>query len=204
MGSPVGRRRFVLASGNPGKLREVERILGDDEIVSLSVFPGIAFPEEGDDYGANALAKAMTVLDATGLASLADDSGLEVAALGGRPGVRSARYGGAELDDRGRLECLLRELASQPDPLPARFVCVAACALPDGSRLIARGVCDGEIVRTPRGDRGFGYDPIFVPRGHTRTCAELERDEKDRISHRGQAFRALARQLESADRESRL
>ncbi len=194
----------MLASGNPGKLREVERILGDDEIVSLSVFPGIAFPEEGDDYGANALAKAMTVLEATGLASLADDSGLEVDALGGRPGARSARYGGPELDDRGRLECLLRELASHPGPLPARFVCIAACALPDGRRLTARGVCEGEIVRTPRGDRGFGYDPIFVPWGDTRTCAELERDEKDRISHRGQAFRTLARQLESADRERRL
>lgn len=193
----------MLASGNPGKLREVERILGDDEILSLSAFPGIAFPEEGDDYGANALAKAMTVQGVTGLASLADDSGLEVDALGGRPGVRSARYGGAELDDRGRLECLLRELASHPGPLPARFVCIAACALPDGRRLTARGVCEGEIVRAPRGDRGFGYDPIFVPRGHTRTCAELDRDEKDRISHRGQAFRALARQLESADRESR-
>lgn len=190
-----GRCRFVLASGNPGKLREVERILDDDEILSLAGFPDIVFPEEGDDYAANALVKAVTVLEATGLASLADDSGLEVDALGGRPGVRSARYGGPELDDRGRLECLLRELASHPEPLPARFVCIAACALPDGRRLTARGVCEGEIIRTPRGKNGFGYDPIFVPRGFTRTCAELEREEKDRISHRGHAFRALAGRL---------
>ena len=204
MGSPSGPRRFVLASGNSGKLREVQGILAGDEILPLSAFAGIVFPEEGDDYGANALAKAVTVLEATGLASLADDSGLEVEVLGGRPGVRSARYGGPELDDRGRLECLLRELATHPDPLPARFVCIAACALPDGSRLTARGVCEGEIIRTARGDRGFGYDPIFVPRGHTRTCAELARDEKDRISHRGHAFRALAHQFESADRERRL
>ncbi len=201
MGSPSGSRCFVLASGNPGKLREVQGILGRDEVLPLSAFAGIVFPEEGDDYGVNALAKAVTVLEATGLASLADDSGLEVDALGGRPGVRSARYGGPELDDRGRLECLLRELAMHPDPLLARFVCIAACALPDGRRLTACGVCEGEIIRTARGASGFGYDPIFVPRGHARTCAELARDEKDRISHRGHAFRALAHQLESGDRE---
>lgn len=196
-GADGGRRRFVFASGNPGKLREVERILGGDEILSLAGFPGIVFPEEGDDYGANALAKAVTVLEATGLASLGDDSGLEVDALGGRPGVRSARYGGAGLDDRGRIECLLRELANHPDPLSARFVCIAACALPDGGRITARGVCEGELVRAARGDRGFGYDPIFVPRGDTRTCGELEVEDKERVSHRGNAFRALVHQIES-------
>jgi XTP/dITP diphosphohydrolase len=186
------RRRFVLASGNAGKRREIEAILADDEILSLSAFAGIVLPEEGDDYVENACVKARTVAQATGLASLADDSGLEVDALGGRPGVHSARYGGPGLDDRGRVECLLRELASLPDPLTARFVCLAACVLPDGRTWTARGVCEGRIVRTARGAQGFGYDPIFVPAGFSRTCAELDPEEKDRISHRGLAFRALA------------
>jgi XTP/dITP diphosphohydrolase len=193
------RRRFVLASGNAGKRREIERILRSDEILSLAAFGDVVLPEEGDDYVENARVKARTVLAATGIASLADESGLEVDALGGRPGVHSARYGGPGLDDRGRLELLLRELGTFPDPLTARFVCVAACALPGGKMLTARGVCEGRIVRTPRGEGGFGYDPIFVPRGFEKTCAELDRDEKDRISHRGFAFRALARELVGFD-----
>jgi XTP/dITP diphosphohydrolase len=197
------RRRFVLASGNAGKLREIERILAGDEILSLAAFPEIALPEEGDDYFENARVKAQTVLAATGIASLGDDSGLEVDALEGRPGVHSARYGGPGLDDRGRLEQLLRELGAFPDPLGARFVCVAVCALPDGRMLRARGVCEGRIARTARGAAGFGYDPIFVPRGFERTCAELDREEKDRISHRGQAFRALARELDGTSRSER-
>ncbi len=192
---PGPRRRFVLASGNAGKLREIEGILAGDEILSLAAFAAIALPEEGDDYLENARMKAATVLAATGIASLGDDSGLEVDALAGRPGVHSARYGGPGLDDRGRLELLLRELAPFPDPLGARFVCVAVCALPDGRTLSARGVCEGRIARAPRGAAGFGYDPIFVPDGFERTCAELDREEKDRISHRGHAFRALAREL---------
>lgn len=186
------RRRFVLASGNAGKRREIEAILADDEILSLAAFPDVVLPDEGDDYVENACAKARAVAEATGLASLADDSGLEVDALGGRPGVHSARYGGPGLDDRGRIECLLRELAELPDPRTARFVCIAACVLPDGRTWTARGVCEGRIVREARGERGFGYDPIFVPEGFVRTCAELEPGEKDRISHRGLAFRALA------------
>jgi XTP/dITP diphosphohydrolase len=186
------RRRFVLASGNAGKRREIEAILAGDEILSLAAYPGIVLPEEGDDYVENACVKARTVAKATGLASLADDSGLEVDALGGRPGVFSARYGGPGLDDHGRVECLLREVANLPDPLTARFVCIAACGLPDGRTWTARGVCEGRIVRMARGTRGFGYDPIFVPDGFSRTCAELDPAEKDRISHRGLAFRALA------------
>lgn len=195
MGESSPRRRFVLASGNAGKRREIEAILAGDEILSLADFPDVVLPDEGDDYVENACVKARCVARATGLASLADDSGLEVDALGGRPGVHSARYGGPGLDDRGRVERLLGELADRPHPRTARFVCVAACVLPDGRTFSARAVCEGRIVRMPRGEGGFGYDPIFVPAGFARTCAELDREEKDRISHRGQAFRALAREL---------
>jgi len=195
---PTSPRRFVFATGNAGKRRELARILADCEILSLADHPGIVLPEEGDDYAANALAKADAVLAATGIASLGDDSGVEVDALGGRPGVHSARYGGPGLDDRGRCARLLDELADFPEPRPARFVCVAACALPDGRRFSVRGECAGAIVREARGDAGFGYDPIFVPLGETATWAELPQDQKDRLSHRGQAFRALMRRLERA------
>lgn len=189
-------RRFVFATGNAGKRRELARILADCEILSLADHPGIVLPEEGDDYGANALAKAEAVLAATGIASLSDDSGVEVDALGGRPGVHSARYGGPGLDDRGRCARLLDELSATPDPRTARFVCVAACALPDGRRVSVRGECAGTIVREARGDGGFGYDPIFVPLGETETWAELPQDRKDRLSHRGKAFRALMRRID--------
>lgn len=191
MGESIPRRRFVLASGNAGKLREVAGILREDEVIPLSTFASVVLPEEGDDYVENARAKAIAVVAATGIASLADDSGLEVDALEGRPGVHSARYGGPGLDDRGRLERLLRELEGRAEPWTARFVCLAACCLPDGRTFTARGTCEGRIVPVPRGDGGFGYDPIFVPEGLDRTCAELGREEKDRISHRGHAFRAL-------------
>lgn len=190
--------RFVLASGNAGKRREIERILPGWEILGLDAFPGVVLPEEGDDYAANALDKAAAVVAATGIASLADDSGLEVDALGGRPGVRSARYGGPGLDDRGRVEHLLRALESAPEPRTARFVCLAACVLPDGRRFTARGVCEGTVARSARGDGGFGYDPIFVPAGASKSWAELDQAEKDRRSHRGQAFRALRRALASS------
>jgi XTP/dITP diphosphohydrolase len=189
-------RRFVFASGNAGKRRELARILVDCEILSLDGFAGIVFPEEGDDYAVNALRKAETVLAATGIAGLGDDSGIEVDALGGRPGVHSARYGGPGLDDLGRVDRLLRELASFPEPRSARFVCVAACALPDGRRLTTRGVCEGRVVRVAQGSGGFGYDPIFVPNGSVATWAELDQSEKDRISHRGLAFRELIERLE--------
>lgn len=197
MAGAAPRRRFVLASGNAGKRREIAAILAADEILSLAEFPDIALPEEGGDYEQNACVKARTVAAATGLPSLADDSGLEVDALGGRPGVFSARYGGPGLDDRGRVARLLAELVDFPDPRSARFVCLAACALPDGRIFTARGVCEGRILRSPRGKGGFGYDPIFAPQGDDRSCAELEPAEKDRISHRGHAFRALVRLLDA-------
>lgn len=197
MAHPAAPTRFVLASGNAGKRREVERILAGCQILALDAFPEVVLPEEGDDYVGNALGKAAAVVTATGIASLADDSGLEVDALGGRPGVHSARYGGPDLDDRGRVERLLRELDAVPEPRRARFVCIAACVLPDGRRFTARGVCEGTIARRARGSGGFGYDPIFVPLGASMTWAELDQAEKDRRSHRGHAFRALRAALDA-------
>ena len=187
----TSRRRIVVASQNPGKAREIGRILQEFEVVSLAGFPPVGFPEEGGDYSENARIKALVAARATGLACVADDSGLEVDALDGKPGAYSARFGGPGLDDRGRVEALLAELEDCGGPRRARFFCVAAVALPDGRVRVAEGACPGEILRTPRGEGGFGYDPIFLPDGFDRAMAELDREEKDAISHRGRAFREL-------------
>lgn len=164
-------------------------------MLSLAGLAPVAFPEEGGDYAENARVKALVAARSIGLPCVADDSGLEVEALGGRPGVYSARYGGPGLDDRGRLERLLAELADVPAPRRARFYCVAACGWPDGRSEIAEGACEGVILEAPRGEGGFGYDPIFAPEGFSRAMAELDRDEKDALSHRGRAFRALEARL---------
>jgi XTP/dITP diphosphohydrolase len=161
------------------------------DVLSLADFPRVEFPEEAGDYFENARAKARVAARETGLVCVADDSGLEVDALGGAPGVYSARYGGVGLDDRDRLEALLEELKAFPAPRRARFFCAAAVALPDGRCEIAEGVCPGEILMAPQGQGGFGYDPIFQPLGFDRAMAELEPDEKDALSHRGHAFRRL-------------
>ncbi|HKK52769.1 MAG TPA: RdgB/HAM1 family non-canonical purine NTP pyrophosphatase [Myxococcota bacterium] len=187
--------RLVVASQNPGKVREIARILEDFEVLSLDAFAPIDFPEEGGDYLENARRKALTAAAATGLACVGDDSGLEVQALDGAPGPYSARFGGSGLDDRERVAFLLEQLAGRDRPWRARFVCVAACAWPDGRTEVAEGTCEGEILEAPRGEGGFGYDPVFRPEGHTETLAELSREAKDALSHRGRAFRALARAL---------
>lgn len=160
-------------------------------MLSLSNFAPIEFPEEGGDYFENARAKARVAARETGLACVADDSGLEVDALGGAPGAHSARYGGLGLDDRSRLEVLLTELQEFSAPRRARFFCAAVVALPDGRVEMAEGVCPGEILMAPQGLEGFGYDPIFRPAGCDRAMAELESEEKDALSHRGRAFRRL-------------
>lgn len=185
------RRRIVVASQNAGKVREISRILEAYHVLSLSEFAPVEFPEEGGDYTENARTKAIVGARATGEICVSDDSGLEVEALDGRPGVYSARYGGPGLDDRGRLEKLLEELSGVPSPRKARFYCVAACAWPDGSSEVAAGACGGVILESPRGEAGFGYDPVFQPDGFGRTMAELTRSEKDALSHRGRAFRNL-------------
>jgi XTP/dITP diphosphohydrolase len=190
---------LVVATGNEGKLREFRSLLGAVPVAlrSLREFPGVALPEEGDDYEENALAKARSAARQTGMPALADDSGLEVEGLGGAPGPRSARFGGAGLDDAGRVEHLLRALRGcTGDARRARFVCVAALALPDGEAWSARGECPGLVLEAPRGRGGFGYDPVFWSSEAGAGVAELPPSRKDEISHRGRAVRALRARIE--------
>lgn len=198
-GRSAGRvdRRIVVASQNPGKAREIGRILTGAEVLSLADFPLVHFPEEGGDYFENARVKALVAAKEIGLPCVADDSGLEVEALGGAPGPYSARYGGPGLDDRGRYEYLLGELANVPTPRAARFFCAAACAWPNGRSVVAEGSCEGVILEAPSGEGGFGYDPIFSPAGFDCAMAELTREQKDGLSHRGRAFRALEAAIEA-------
>ena len=181
---------LVLATRNAGKAREVASILAALDVRIEPLAADVMLPEEGDSYEANAVAKALAAARATGCVALGDDSGLEVDALGGAPGPRSARYGGAGLDDAARSAALLAALEAVPDAeRGARFVCVAAVATPRGDVATARGVCEGRLLRAARGEGGFGYDPIFAVGGST--MAELPAAEKDALSHRGRAFRAL-------------
>ncbi|MCU0265778.1 MAG: RdgB/HAM1 family non-canonical purine NTP pyrophosphatase [Actinomycetia bacterium] len=190
-------RRVVLATRNPHKVAELRRILAtaglDVELVGADAFPGLAdVPETGTTFAENALIKAHAVAAATGLPAVADDSGLCVDVLGGMPGVFSARWSGRHGDDRGNLDLLLAQLSDVPDDRrSAHFACAAALALPGGAERVVEGRLSGALVRAPRGDGGFGYDPVFVPDGDTRTTAEMSPAEKDAISHRGRAFRAL-------------
>ncbi len=190
-------RRIALATKNEHKLVEITRICSDWPVEWVTVRdrdPG-TFPdvdETGDTYLDNASLKARAVADALGIPALADDSGIEVDALGGRPGPRSARFAGSDATDERNLAELIRSIRGIPAAgLTARYRCVAASAAPGGELVYAEGLCEGTLTTRPRGTGGFGYDPIFVPVGRDRTMAELEPDEKDRISHRGRAFRAL-------------
>ena len=184
--------RIVLATRNEGKLAELRRILADLDVVLVTAaeldLPEVE--EVGETFVANALAKARAVVEATGLPALADDSGLVVDQLQGAPGVRSARYAGAGADDETNLKLVLEGLLGSSGR-SARFVCAAALVAPDGREWTAEGVLDGHIVDEPRGQQGFGYDPIFQPVGELRTTAEMSPEEKDAISHRGRAFRAI-------------
>lgn len=186
--------RIVLATRNRGKLVELQRILDglDVELVPMDEF-GLGSPDEtGSTFDDNALLKAQVACEATGSPALADDSGLEVDALGGAPGVDSAVYAGRHGDDVANLEKVVSEIADVPAAeRTGRFVCVAALVAPDGRRWTRRGTMEGTLITEPRGTAGFGYDPIFVADGETRTNAELRPDEKDARSHRGQAFRAI-------------
>ena len=194
----MARRALVAATSNPGKLEEFRTLLADLplRVVSLEGLDPVRFPEEGSDYAANALAKAQAVADQLGQWAVADDSGLEVSALGGAPGPFSARFGGAGLDDAGRVAHLLRALEEQgAQDWSGRFVCVASLVRPGSDPLIVHGECPGRIVTPARGRAGFGYDPIFIPEGFEATMAELPPAEKDRISHRGRAFARLREAL---------
>jgi XTP/dITP diphosphohydrolase len=193
--------RIALASRNPHKLREIARICGDWPVEWLTAGADDRWPdveETGDTYLDNARLKARAVAAALGEAALADDSGIEVDALGGRPGPRSARFAGEGASDERNLEELIRAIKGVPAAgRTARYRCVAVLAWPDGEERHAEGTCEGALVTKPRGTRGFGYDPIFVPAGWDPTMAELTDEEKDRISHRGRALRALRDALES-------
>ena len=193
MSSLVGQR-IVVATQNPGKLREVGEILGPHGFIlcDLVDLRSVDFPAEGTDYQANAIAKARAVTEQLGEIALADDSGIEVEGLGGAPGPLSARFGGAGLDDVGRVAHLLSELSTRPGASRrARFVCYVAIVTPGGEVQTSFGECGGRIVEAARGACGFGYDPIFQPDGLRKTMAELGADEKNVLSHRARALRAL-------------
>ena len=190
--------RVAVATENPGKLREIRALLEPlrAEVCGLADLPPLALPPEGDDYAANAVAKALSAARHGGCPAVGDDSGLEVEGLGGAPGPRSARWGGPGLDDAGRVAHLLASLSRRSgDARRARFVCLAALALPDGTVETFRGECAGRIALAPRGASGFGYDPVFELPELGRTLAELSPEEKARVSHRGKAFGLLRRSL---------
>ncbi len=195
--------RLAIASRNPGKIREILAICADWPVAWLTArdepdrWPDV--DETGRTYLENAELKARAVAAAIGAPALADDSGIEVDALGGGPGPRSARYAGDDATDEENLRTLIRALAGIPESgRTARYRCLAAMATPSGDLFSAEGMCEGTLIATPRGSGGFGYDPIFVPEGRDRTMAELAPEEKDRISHRGRALRALRAELDSA------
>ena len=193
--------QVVLATRNAGKIEELRRILsGTVELVGLDDVPAYEpGPETGATFEENALAKAVEAVQHTGLPAVADDSGLAVDAMNGMPGVLSARWAGRHGDDLANLELLLAQLEDVPDERrQAGFVCAAAYALPDGRTEVVRAQMRGVLTRSPRGTNGFGYDPLLVPDGLDVTSAELSPAEKDALSHRGQAFRALAPLLVAA------
>jgi XTP/dITP diphosphohydrolase len=189
--------KIVLATRNQGKIVELRRILDGIDVVGLEEYPDAPdVPETELTFQGNALLKARAIAAHTGLPAVADDSGLCVDALNGMPGVFSARWAGRHGDDEANIDLLLSQLSDvAPELRGARFVCVAAVAWPSGEEETVEGQLTGHIIGERRGTHGFGYDPIFVPDDETRTTAELSPEEKDAISHRGKAFRALAERL---------
>ncbi|MEU5846856.1 RdgB/HAM1 family non-canonical purine NTP pyrophosphatase [Saccharopolyspora shandongensis] len=190
--------RVLLATRNQKKLVELRRILVAEgvtgvEVIGLADVPEFPeAPETGATFEENAVAKAADAAKATGLPAIADDSGIAVDALNGMPGVLSARWSGKHGDDQANLDLLLGQLEDVPDERRgAAFVSASALVLPDGAETVVRGEWRGKVIREERGANGFGYDPIFVPEGETRTSAELSPEEKDADSHRGRALRLL-------------
>ncbi|WP_030908485.1 RdgB/HAM1 family non-canonical purine NTP pyrophosphatase [Streptomyces sp. NRRL F-5126] len=189
--------RLILATRNAGKITELRAILADaglpHELVGADAYPEVPdVKETGVTFAENALLKAHALAQATGHPAIADDSGLCVDVLGGAPGIFSARWAGRHGDDQANLDLLLAQLGDISDPhRAAHFACAAALALPDGAERVVEGQLRGTLRTAPAGTHGFGYDPILQPDGHDRTCAELSPREKNEISHRGKAFRAL-------------
>lgn len=191
--------KFVLATHNPGKLKEMSQMLGGlgIEVVSLSNLGITAEVEEtGETFAENALLKAKAACLSAGLPAIADDSGLCVDALNGGPGVYSARYGGKGLDDKGRMLLLLNTMRGMPTR-SAHFTCAIACAFPNGDTLTAEGQCAGSIAYAPMGTDGFGYDPVFLVPDKVKTFAQMGAEEKNKISHRGKALREFSKKLET-------
>lgn len=196
--------RLLLATRNAKKLVEMRRIvesagISGVEVISLNDVPEFPEqPETGATFEENAHAKALDAVKATGLPTVADDSGLEVYALNGMPGVLSARWAGSHGDDSANLNLVLNQLGDVPDERRGgAFVCALALVVPGKDDVVVRGVWPGRIIREARGTNGFGYDPIFVPEGGTRTSAELEPAEKDRISHRSRALELMLPHLKA-------
>lgn len=190
---------LIIASNNNHKISEIKKILSGkfDRIISLSE-AGIVHEtiEDGATFAENAIKKATEICSLSSLPALADDSGLCVAALGGEPGIYSARYSGEGADDKSNNDLLLRNLAHHKNR-NAAFVSVVAIAYPDGRIISARGEINGSITREPRGKNGFGYDPLFEVNGTSRTYAEMTDDEKNTLSHRGKALKNLLKKLDS-------
>jgi XTP/dITP diphosphohydrolase len=190
--------RLVLATANQHKLAELTRILASGQVAvavtGLGDFPGAPdVRETGATFAENALLKARTIAEFTGLPAVADDSGICVDALNGMPGVLSARWSGVHGDDKANLALLLAQLADVPDARRgAHFTCAAALVLPTGAEHVSEGIVHGALIREPRGVNGFGYDPIFAPDRAQMTTAEMTPEAKDKISHRGKALRGLA------------
>ncbi len=186
--------RILVATANGGKAKEMHNLVDARDVTLISAAEGGILPEvieDGDTFTDNAVKKACACASANGMPAVADDSGLEVEALGGKPGVFSARYAGENATDEENLQKLLHALQDVPvDNRKARFVCVIAVALPRGIKGTAQGSLCGRIIQEPRGSNGFGYDPVFVPDGSERTLAEMGADEKNRISHRARAIQA--------------
>ena len=189
--------KFVLASHNRKKLAEMQEILGElgvEVVLQSDVGLDLEPEENGTTFAENAAIKAMAVMQASGLPAIADDSGLCVDALNGAPGVYSARYGGPGLDDVGRYRLLLENMRGQLDRR-CRFVSAICCCFPNGDRVEARGECPGTLAYAPKGEDGFGYDPVFQPDGYACSMAELRPEEKNAISHRGNALKILKEEL---------
>ena len=191
--------KLVLASKNPKKLKEMREILshlGVEVVLESEAGVDVDVEETGATFEENAYLKAHAVMEASGLPAIADDSGLCVDALNGAPGVYSARYGGPELDDAGRYKLLLENLRGQIDRR-GKFVSCICCCFPNGDKVEARGECPGTIAYAPKGEGGFGYDPVFFVPGLKKTFAELTAEEKNAISHRGNALNKFKTELEN-------
>ena len=191
--------KFVLATHNPGKLKEMAGILekfGIEVVMPADLGVDVDVEETGTTFVENAMLKAKAICAASGLPAIADDSGLCVDALNGAPGVYSARYGGEGLDDPGRYRLLLNNLRGM-GTRAAHFACAVACAFPNGDEITAEGRCDGAIAFAPMGEGGFGYDPVFLVPEKRKTFAQMTAEEKAEISHRGRALEKFVEKLET-------